>query len=226
MTRGARWAAVLGVLALAAAGPAWAQAPAPEPAPAGQPPEPAQGSPTAQMRDYTNEVLKALQEAMVQEADRVGAARLAARKLAIQVFGLAEAAQEALGRHWEARTPAERDEFIQLFADVLEATYIAQLDKQRGLRIRYVGESIDGERAQVRARLTTRKGDEAMLEARLSRREGRWLIYDVVFEGVSLMGNFRSQFESVIRKSSYASLIVQLKAKRDQLLGKTGRPGG
>src|SRR3990167_3482642 len=214
MTGGARRAAVLGVLALAAAGPAWAQAPAPEPAPAGQPPEPALGWPTAQMRDYTSEVLKALQEAMVQEADRVGAARLAARKLAIQVFGLAEAAQEALGPHWEARTPAEREEFIQLFADLLEATYIAQLDKQRGLRIRYVGESIDGERAQVRARLSTRKGDEAMLEARLSRREGRWLIYDVVFEGVSLMGNFRSQFESVIRKSSYASLNVQLKAKR------------
>jgi len=226
MTRGARRAAVLGVLALAAAGPAWAQAAAPEPAPAGQPPEAALGSPTAQMRDYTNEVLKALQEAMVQEADRVGAARLAARKLAIQVFGLAEAAQEALGRHWEARTPAEREEFIQLFADLLEATYIAQLDKQRGLRIRYVGESIDGERAQVRARLTTRKGDEAMLEARLGRSEGRWLIYDVVFEGVSLMANFRSQFESVIRKSSYASLVVQLKAKRDQLLGKPGRPGG
>ena len=89
-----------------------------------------------------------------------------------------------------------------------------------------MGESIDGERAQVRARLTTRKGDEAMLEARLSRREGRWLIYDVVFEGVSLMANFRSQFESVIRRSSYASLIVQLRAKRDQLLGRAGRPGG
>ncbi|MEK7372627.1 MAG: ABC transporter substrate-binding protein [candidate division NC10 bacterium] len=226
MTRGTRRAAVLGVLALAAAGPAWAQAPAPEPAPAGQPPEPALGSPTAQMRDYTSEVLKALQEAVVQEADRVGTARLAARKLANPSVGLSEAAQEALGRHWEARTPAEREEFIQLFADLLEATYIAQLDKQRGLRIRYVGESIDGERAQVRARLTTRKGDEAMLEARLSRREGRWLIYDVVFEGISLMGNFRSQFESILRKSSYASLIVQLKAKRDHLLGKADRPGG
>ncbi len=201
-------------LAVTLAGPAQAQAPAaPEPR-----------SPTAQMRDYTNEVLRALQEATLAEGDRVAAARAAARKLAIQVFGLAEAAQAVLGRHWDARTAAEREEFIQLFADLLEASYISQLDRQQGIRIRYVGESVEGDRAEVRARLTTRKGEEAMMEARLAHREGRWLVYDVVLEGVSLMANFRAQFDRIIRRSSYEELLRTLKARREHLLGRRAPP--
>jgi len=185
--------------------------------------EAAPGSPTQQMRDYTAEVLRAIQEAALQEGDRVRAGRLAARKVAIQVFGLAEAAQEALGAHWEARTPAEREEFIQLFADLLEAAYIAQLDKQQGLRMRYVGETVEGDRATVRARLITRRGNESILEARLARREGRWLVLDVSLGGIGLVANFRSQFDRIIRRSSYQGLVQTLRAKRDELGGSRGR---
>lgn len=200
-------AAALGLLLLAA-GPASAQ------------------SPTDQMRQYTEQVLKTLNDATLQEKDSIAALQVAVRKIAIQVFGLAETAREVLGPHWNARTPAEQEEFAQLFADLLEATYIAQMDRQQGLKIRYLGELIEGDQALIGARLITRRGVEVAVDARLLRREGRWFIYDVSIEGISFLSNYRSQFDRIIRKSSYEELVHRLKAKRDEFLPRRRVSGG
>lgn len=180
---------------------------------------PAWAGPTEQLREYTDQVIKVLDDPALARGDR----RAAIRKIAHEAFDVNETARRVLARHWQARTPAERDEFAQLFADLLERTYIARLDEYGGERIRYVGESIDGELATVRARIVTRAGVEVPVESRMVRRGERWLIYDVLIENVSLVANYRSQFDRIVRSSSYEELVRRLKQKRDEFLNDQAR---
>ena len=186
---------------------------------------PAWAGPSDQLREYTDQVIKILDDPALARGDR----RAAVRKVAHEAFDVNETARRVLARHWQARTPAERDEFTQLFADLLERTYIARLDEYGGERIRYVSESIDGELATVRARIVTRAGIEVPVESRMVRRGERWLIYDVLIENVSLVANYRSQFDRIVRSSSYEELVRRLKQKRDEFLNdqaRARRPAG
>jgi phospholipid transport system substrate-binding protein len=188
-------------LVLAALGAAWA------------------GAPTDQLREYTEHVVRVLEDASLREDDR----RAAVRRIAQEVFDVQETARRALGRHWHGRTPAEREEFVQLFAELMESTYISRIDLYGGERLRFVDEKIDGEHAVVRARIVTRGGTEVPVEGRMLRRGERWLIYDVVIEGVSLIANYRSQFDRIIRSSSFADLVKRLR-DRTQSLERPARP--
>lgn len=178
---------------------------------------PAWAGPTDQLREYTDQVIKVLDDPALARQDR----RAAVRKIAHEAFDVTETAKRVLARHWQARTPAEREEFTQLFADLLERTYIARMEEYGGERIRYVGESLDGELATVRARIMTRAGTEVPVESRMVRRGERWLIYDVLIENVSLIANYRSQFDRIVRANSYEELIRRLKHKRDEFLNES-----
>ena len=178
---------------------------------------PAGAGPTDQLREYTDQVVKVLDDPSMARQDR----RAAVRKIAHEAFDITETAQRVLARHWQARTPAEREEFTQLFADLLERTYIARMDEYGGERIRYLSESIDGTFASVKARIVTRTGTEVSVESRMNLRGDRWLIYDVLIENVSLIGNYRSQFDRIIRSSSYEELVRRLKTKREEFLNES-----
>ncbi len=175
------------------------------------------GSPTDQLREYSDQVIKVLDDPSLRGQDR----RAAVRKIANQIFDLAETAKRALARHWAARTPAEREEFTQLFADLLERTYIARIDQYGGERLRYVGETLDGDHATVRAKVVTKKGTEVPVESRMLRRGEQWLIYDVLIENVSLIASYRAQFDKIVRTTSYEELVRRLKSKRDEFLNET-----
>ena len=112
------------------------------------------GQPTEQLRTYTDQVLKVLQNPALSLPER----REAVKHLAEQVFDVTETAKRALGPHWLQRTPAEREEFVKLFANLLEQTYIARIDEFGGEKLTYVSEQIDGDRAIVKARITTKNG--------------------------------------------------------------------
>jgi phospholipid transport system substrate-binding protein len=172
------------------------------------------GAPMDQAREYTDQVMKVLEDRSLKPQDR----RAAVRKVANEVFDVGETAKRALGRHWQARTPAEREEFTAIFADLLEGTYISKIDRYGGEQIRYTAETIDGEYASVKARIMRKGGTEVPVEARMLRRGNRWLIYDIVIENISLVNNYRSQFDQIIRSSSYPDLVRRLKEKRDELV--------
>ena len=195
-----------GVLAmLVLLGPAWA------------------GPPTEQVRQYTEHVVKILEDPALRSGDK----RAAVRKVAAEVFDVNETARRALGLHWQVRTPSERDEFVQLFADLLERTYISKIDLYGGERLRYTSETIDGDFALVRAKVITRNRVEVPVEARMLKRGEQWLIYDIAIENVSLIGNYRNQFDRIIRMASFQDLVRRLKENRDQFLNerpaRTGR---
>jgi phospholipid transport system substrate-binding protein len=178
------------------------------------------GPPTDQLREYSDRVIQILEDQRLQPKER----RAAVRKVANEVFDVNETAKRALGRHWPARTPAEREEFVQLFADLLENTYITRIDEYGGERIKYVAEQIDGDTALVRARIITKRGSEVPVDSRLLRKGDRWLVYDVLIENVSMVGNYRSQFDRIIRTSSYEDLVKRLKSRGELLDEKEAKP--
>ncbi len=181
-------------------------------------------TPTEQFSAYTDQILKVLRDTSLREIDSPEKLQAAVRKTAIRMFGVTEAARAALGAHWEARTPAEQDDFTDLLADFLEAAYIVQLQKQGSLKLRYMGETIDDDRAAVRLKVLAQRDADVDIEARLVRRAERWLIADVLIAGVSVVENYRAQFDRIIRRSGYAELVRQLQARRDALSKVGGTP--
>ena len=75
---------------------------------------------------------------------------------------------------------------------------------------------MDGDQATVRTRIVSKQGTEIPVDYRMFQRDGRWRVFDVNIEGVSLVGNYRSQFNAIIVRSSYQDLVTKLKAKQDE----------
>ncbi len=144
------------------------------------------GPATDQLRVGTDRVLKTLADPALQGPDRVAERQKALREITDPMFDWAEMARRALGRHWQTRTDAERQEFVPLFRNLLARTYATRIE-------RYDGEQIT---------------DYRMVRGP----DGRWLIYDVLIEGVSLVANYRSQFDQIIRTASYERLVEKLKS--------------
>ena len=171
------------------------------------------GTPTEDLKRQTDRVLEVLKSPDLTPTAR----RAAVRDLAMDSFDLGETARRALGTHWQARTPAEREEFVKVFRELLEQTYVARIDEYGGEKLEYTSERIDGDSAIVRANIVTKSGSTVPVESRLNLKSGRWLVYDVLIENVSLVGSYRSQFDRIIRTSSYEELMKRLKDRAVQL---------
>lgn len=165
----------------------------------------AAAEPTDALKARIDRVLLLLEEPGDRRAD--------IRKVAEEIFDFEEMSRRALGPHWNARTPDERREFVALFTDLLERSYLARVESGRGGKVLYTGETARGDEATVRTRIVTSQRTEVPVDYRMHRKSGRWQIYDVNIEGISLINNYRSQFNAVIQSSSYAALVERLRSK-------------
>ena len=144
--------------------------------------------------------------------------RASVRKVADDIFDFQETAKRSLGRHWPTRSASERDEFVKLFSDLLERSYISKIETYGGEKIQYTAEKIDGDLATVSTRIVTKNGTEVPVDYRMKKGGDRWLVYDVSIEGVSLVSSYRTQFNKIIQTSSYNELVSKLRTKQDELL--------
>jgi len=184
------------------------------------------GEPTDLVRQITDQVLKILEDPQFQAPNRHAERQERLHKIAEQVFDWQEMARRALAVHWRERTPQEQQEFVRLFRDLVEGTYINRLESsiQENGEIQYVGEQVDGSRAAVKTNVVTRRNQQVPIEYRLQKADGRWLIYDVLVEGISLVNNYRSQFNRIITSSSYNDLVQKMKNRQgDELSGSPQR---
>ncbi len=179
----------------------------------------AAGPPTDQLRRSIDLVLKILSDGDLKTEAKTAQRRVMIRTVANEIFDFGEISQRSLGRHWQARSPAEREEFIRLFGDLLEHSYITKIEGYSGEKILYAGELADGDVATVKTRIVTKQGTEIPVDYRMFRNGERWRAYDVAIEGVSLVANYRTQFNSIIGRAGYPDLVVRLRAKQDE------RPG-
>jgi phospholipid transport system substrate-binding protein len=177
----------------------------------------AAGVPSDQLKTQIDRVLKALDDPELKKEGRARERRAAVRKIANDIFDFGETARRSLGRHWQPRTPAEREEFVQLFADLLERSYISKVELYGGEKIQYLSDSVEGEQAKVQTKLVTKGGSDIPIEYRMHKKTDRWLVYDVIIEGVSLIANYRTQFNKIIQTASYQELVKKMKAKQDEI---------
>ena len=170
------------------------------------------GPPTDQLKQHVDEVIRVLDDASLkqQPAQRHTAVRMVAEK----IFDYPDTARRALGPHWNARTPEEQKEFVTLFADLLDRAYWSKIDQYQGEKVHYTSEAVNGDQAAVKTTLVTPRGTSIPVDYRMHLTNGRWLVYDVTIEGVSLVANYRTQFNKVIQTESYPVLIQKLRAKQ------------
>jgi len=178
----------------------------------------AAGVPTDQLRGAVDRVLKTLDDPSFKGADKVADRRVAGRKIANEIFDFGEIAKRSMARHWQPLSEAQRTEFVGLFADLLERSYISKIETYGGEKIQYTAEKIDGDYATVSTRIVTKNGTEVPVDYRMTKRGDRWLVYDVSIEGVSLVSSYRTQFNKIIQTSSYNELVSKLKNKQDELI--------
>jgi phospholipid transport system substrate-binding protein len=170
------------------------------------------GAPTDHLKASVEQIVKVLEDPAMRAGSRAQERRAAIRKEAEGVFDFTETAKRALGRHWQGLSDKDRQEFTTLFTDLIERAYISKIERYSGERIAYAGESVDSGLATVRTRFVTKQGTEIPVDYRMQQRGDRWLVYDVSVEGVSLINNYRTQFDKIIQTSSYAELVRKMKA--------------
>jgi phospholipid transport system substrate-binding protein len=129
------------------------------------------------------------------------------------LFDYEEMARRSLGPHWRRRTPQEQQEFVKLFRDYLEKVYSDQVDLYAGEKVVYGRERVEDDYAQVETAFVDTKGEEVSVVYRLRRVGGKWKVYDAVVENISVVNNYRSQFDRVISKYSFDELKRLLKEK-------------
>jgi phospholipid transport system substrate-binding protein len=176
------------------------------------------GAPTDQLRVQIDRVIKTVEDPDLKQSAKAAERRVAVRKIANETFDFEEMSKRALAKHWQPRTPAERDEFVKLFADLLEKAYVSRIENYGGEKIAYNGDTIDGEVALVKTKILTKGGTDVPVDYRMLKRNDRWLVYDVVIEGVSLINNYRTQFNKIIQTSSYQALVDRMKSRQNELV--------
>lgn len=195
---GSSWAAIAGLVGLLAlAGTAAASA---------------ELTPTESVRSTVSEVIRILDSPELKQSGRAAERRRHIEQVVRDRVNYEEMAKRALGVPWRSLTDSERREFVGLFVQLLRDTFAGRIDEYTGEQVLYLSEVREERYAEVKTKLTGRKLD-TLLDFRLANRLGNWLVYDVVIDGASIVGNYHAQFTSIIRDLSYAGLVNRMKEK-------------
>ncbi len=175
------------------------------------------GSPTAEVKATVDQVINILKESRYQGKANKEERRRLLRETIFPRFDFQDMAKRSLGPEWDRRTPEEQREFVKLFTDFLEKTYVRRIESYTNEKFTYTGENVDGHYAEVDSKLETSKGEEIKLDYLLHQVAADWKVYDLIVDDVSVVNNYRSQFDRVINESSYAELIRRIKQKLEEM---------
>ena len=193
--RVAAWLALVGFFSLFRLFPIWA------------------GEPMDKIRLAVDNGIQILNDANLKSKDKKQERIDRLKEIISPFFDFTEMARRSLGSHWRRRTPEEKQEFVTLFRDFLETIYSDKIDLYNGEKVVFSREIVDKDYAEVDSKVTNKKGEKFSVVYKLRRADGTWKVYDVVVENISLINNYRSQFNRVITNSSYEELIKKIKDK-------------
>ncbi len=170
-------------------------------------------SPTVQVKSSVDQVIRILTDPRLQGKAKKEEQQNLLRETIFPRFDFKEMAKRALGTHWHRQTPEKQREFVRIFSYLLEKAYVGRIDSFNNEKFIYMSERIDEPYAEVDSKILTSKGEEFTINYKLHRVGDEWKIYDLVAENISLVNNYRSQFNRIINKSSYDELVSMLKQK-------------
>jgi phospholipid transport system substrate-binding protein len=173
----------------------------------------AAGVPGDQVRQTADKLLAILKDPQLKGESKKNERRDKLKEVIYQRFDFTEMARRSLGSEWRRRSPEEQREFVKLFTGLLERAYLDNIESYNGEKFRYLKEQEDNNHAQVDTKIIDNKGQEFSVNYRLHKVNGDWKVYDVVIEDISLVNNYRSQFNRVLATSSYEELVNRMKGK-------------
>lgn len=177
------------------------------------------GEPLNKIRQTVDDVLDILANEALKSPGKGQERRTLIRQAVLKRFGFEEMARRSLGRHWRKISAAQQQEFVALFSDLLERSYINKIESFGGGKeqIQYTKETIDKDGyAMVRSEILSARDLNVEIEYRLLKRNADWEVYDVVIEGISLVSNYRTQFNKIILEESFEALVKKMKLKLEQ----------
>lgn len=177
------------------------------------------GAPTDQLSEGVERVFKILRDPAMAGDANATQRRRAIFTAADTIFDFREMAKRSLGQHWAPRTPAERTKFVTLFTELIQQSYISKIDQHGKAKMTFRGETITGENAAVRTTIPLSNGSEMPLEYRMHNLDARWRVYDLSIDGISLVSNYRAQFNKIIRIDSFDVLVAKLSSHQTEFSG-------
>lgn len=176
------------------------------------------GSAAEDINLQAERILSVLADPQLKVAGQERARRQAVRRLAEEAIDFHETGRRTLGIHWNARSAAERETFISLFTDLLDRAFLRHVDRWDGEQLVVAGDTVDGDRAIVHARVLLRDGSQVSVDLAVVRHgTERWRVWDVRAMGASLVSSYRAQFARMLEATPYPEMLRQLRAKVDSL---------
>ena len=172
------------------------------------------GAPTEQVRATVDRVLAIVKNSDLKAAGERGDLQTRLAEAIYPRFDFTEMAKRSLGSQWAPRTVEEQRDFVKIFAGVLGNSYARQIESYAGQTILYTREVEDGGYAQVDTKIVTDKREELSVNYKLHSIGGDWKVYDLVIENISIVNNYRAQFDRVIARSSFGELVRVMKEKQ------------
>ncbi len=180
----------------------------------------------AQTKAMADEVLGVVRDPACQSNQQ--ACRRKLREIVEAHWDVTEMTRSALGVHWKGLDDEQRREFTKLFGTLMEAIYLSRAnlskaqDYSRGTKVDFIKEIPEGDGyAQVNTNVT-RQSKPISVNYRLKLNDRSWMVYDVIVEGISLVNNYRTQFNRVINGKGYPELVRELRGKLQQIDGAQG----
>ena len=172
------------------------------------------GAPSDQLKQSVEKIQTILADPSLKGEAKSASRRQKLKEAVNERFAFDEMAKRSLGAQWQKRSAAEQQEFVRLFTDLLEGTYLSKLEEYSGEKVQFVNERQEKDFAEVNTKLINRKGEDFALDYRLLDVNGQWKVTDVVIENISLINNYRSQFNRVLSRSSFEDLVQAMKQKK------------
>ena len=165
--------------------------------------------PMDQLQRSVGEILKILQSAELKVPEKNAVRKQLILSVVTEMFDFQEMAKSSLGKNWSSISTAEQDKFVDLFTRLVEQRYIGKIDAYNNQEVVYKKERVQGNKAIIYTDIVD-KDLEIPIDYRLKEKQGKWLIYDLKIENVSLVANYRRDFDSIIRKEQFAGLVEKI----------------
>ena len=179
----------------------------------------AAGTPTDTLSVTVNDILSILKEPAYKDPVKRVPLRAQIEKKVHEVFDFSEFSARTVGRSWQSFSAEQKTRFDEAFANLLLITYLDKIQGYNGEQVAYTGEILSAkkDRAEVQTIVTLADKTQVPVSYRMMLKGDRWVVYDVIIENISLIKNYRSQFQDVLTRGTPEQLIEKVENRAREL---------
>lgn len=180
-------------------------------------------TPTETIKEAVDRIIEVLKDPKVNSQDGKSDVIRVLSDMADDYFAFDELTMRSVGRPWLKMSEEQRAEFIKSFRRLLELTYLQKIRQYDDEKVEYKRELVKGDRAMVLTSVVA-KDTVYSVNYKLIKRDSRWYVYDIIGENISLVKNYRQQFNEILHDGSVQDLIDKIKEKVEKLEAKKAEP--